>query len=76
VRPSPPSQTSTRETRVPKLLLTFLFLAGASQPAWACKNAMGPTGANATVFWGGVGVLAAIVGLTGYYIWSNFFKGD
>jgi len=35
---------------------------------------MGPTGANAGVFWLGVGVLAAIVLLTGYYIRSNFFN--
>lgn len=58
----------------PELLLTPLALLCSSQPASACENAMGPTGPTAGVFWLGVGVLAAIVLLTGYYIRSNFFN--
>tara|TARA_R110002072_G_scaffold148296_3_gene295738 strand:+ start:2101 stop:2286 length:186 start_codon:yes stop_codon:yes gene_type:complete len=57
------------------VILTPLALLLATQPAWACKNAMGPTGANAGVFWGWVGVFAAMAFFTGLYLYSRY-KGS
>lgn len=41
-------------------------------PVLACKNAMGPTGAQAGAFWLVVGACGAVVIVTGYYLYSRY----